>query len=51
MFTSDDMIVTDDIGTIEVCVGVSSDQVTEGVTYRIPIIAETVDGTASESMS
>jgi hypothetical protein len=46
VFTSDDMTVTDDVGTIEACVGVSSEQVNEGVQYRIPIIAETVDGTA-----
>ena len=40
------MVVTDDTGTMEVCVAVDVEQVTDGVSYRIPITVETINGTA-----
>ena len=50
VFTSGDITLTDDVGSTEVCVGVSDEQVDEGVSYRIPIMAETVGGTAGKLM-
>ena len=40
------MVVTDDTGTMEVCVAVADKQVDDGVLYRIPITVETINGTA-----
>ena len=41
-------MVKDDVGILEVCVGVGDMQVDESVNYRIPITVETQDETACE---
>ena len=46
IFSTESATVTDDVGTVDVCVEVSNEQVDEGVRFRIPIAAETVEGTA-----
>ena len=46
VFTEENVVVTDDTGTMEVCVMVADGQVNDGVSYRIPITVETINGTA-----
>jgi hypothetical protein len=46
VFTSEGATVTDDLGSVEVCVAVDDELVTDSVAYRIPIAVETEGGTA-----
>lgn len=48
MFTSGNITVTDDIGTVDACVGVAAELSDDQVSYRIPIVVETIGITAGE---
>ena len=51
VFVDDVIIITDDVGSVEVCVAVADELVNDDVFFRIPIVVETVEnGTARESM-
>ena len=48
MFTTGDITVTDDVGTADVCVGVDAELSDDQVSYRVPIVVETIGITAGK---